>query len=183
MKRDGRFREDFYYRLKVFEIHLPPLREKKGDIVLLAKYFLYQLRRKGRTSAATFTDDAIELMLSCSWPGNVRELKSAVESAALRCKLESSNRITRKHLAPLLMADSLSYSDETKKGIFKSLAETELKLIEKALVQSGGKKTEAWKLLDYPSRFTMLRRVKRILSEHPDIVDKFPEVKKSYGVT
>lgn len=183
MKRDGRFREDFYYRLKVFEIHLPPLREKRGDIVLLAKYFLYQLKRRGRTSAKTFTDDALELMLGYSWPGNVRELKSAVESAALRCKLENSDRINSKHLASLIMSDDMAYSEKAEKNIFVHLAETELKLIEQALVLSGGKKTEAWKLLNYPNRFTMLRRVKRILGDYPDIVDKFPEIKKSYIVT
>ncbi|MFQ5901310.1 MAG: sigma-54-dependent transcriptional regulator, partial [Thermodesulfobacteriota bacterium] len=181
MIKDGRFREDLYYRLKVFEIHLPPLRERRSDIQLLAKYLLNQLRGKGRTPARIFTDDAIELMLNYQWPGNVRELKSVVESVALRCRLEGSKKITKKHLVPLLMSQDMP-SDESGRDVFKRLAEMELRMVEDALIHTGGKKTEAWKLLNYPNRFTMLRRVKRIMSEYPDIAEKFSEVKKRYGV-
>ncbi len=179
MIKDGRFREDLYYRLKVFEIHLPPLRERRSDIQLLAEYFLHQIRSKGRTPAKGFTDDANGMMLNYRWPGNVRELKSVVESAALRCRLEGMERISRNHIVPLLMSQEMS-TDETEGGISRALAEHELKMVETALIRSGGKKTEAWKLLDYPNRFTMLRRVKKIIHEYPDIADKFPELKKRY---
>jgi DNA-binding NtrC family response regulator len=177
--RNGKFREDLYYRLKVFEIHLPPLRERKGDISLLAEYFLSQLRKKGRTAAKNFTDEAIEIMLHYRWPGNVRELKSVVESAALRSKLEGGEKITKKHLAPLLM---IEHSFTLAKGdVFRSLAAAELGMVEDALMRSGGKKTEAWKLLKYPNRFAMLRRVKKILGDYPDLSDKFPELKRTYS--
>jgi DNA-binding NtrC family response regulator len=179
MIKDGRFREDLYYRLKVFEIHLPPLRERRSDIQLLAEYFLHQIRSKGRTPAKGFTDDAGGMMLTYRWPGNVRELKSVVESAALRCRLEGIERISKKHIVPLLMSQEMS-AGETEGDISRALAEHELKMVETALIRSGGKKTEAWKLLNYPNRFSMLRRVKKIMNEYPEIADKFPELKKRY---
>jgi len=136
MIKDGRFREDLYYRLKVFEIHLPPLRERRSDIQLLAEYFLHQIRSKGRTPAKGFTDDANGMMLNYRWPGNVRELKSVVESAALRCRLEGMERISRNHIVPLLMSQEMS-TDETEGGISRALAEHELKMVETALIRSG----------------------------------------------
>lgn len=180
MIKDGSFREDLYYRLKVFEIHLPPLRERKVDIPLLAGYFLHQLRKKGRTPSQGFSDDAFELMLHYKWPGNVRELKSVVESVALRCRLEGITKTTRKHLEPLLF--SLDRAIEPKESdIFQRLAKTELVMVEDALIRAGGKKTEAWKLLKYRDRFSMLRRVKRIIKEYSDIAEQFPEVMKRYS--
>ena len=181
MMKTGNFRKDLYYRLKVFEIHLPPLRERQGDIPVLAKYFLTRLRRKGRTSAKDFSNDAIELLLHYNWPGNVRELKSVIESVALKSKLEGAEKITKKQLYFLFMSDDLS-QDDYERNVFKKLAEEELKMVDKALIQSGGKKTETWKLLNYPNRFTMLRRVKRIIGEYPEIADKFPELIRRYGV-
>jgi transcriptional regulator with GAF, ATPase, and Fis domain len=181
MVRREQFRQDLYYRLKVFEIYIPPLRERNDDILLLAEYFLHHLRNKGRTTAETFTDDAIHLMQDYHWPGNVRELKSAVESSALRCKLEGGKRITGKHLVPLLFGTNPSPGSSQSLGnVFKKLAETELGLVSEALIQSGGRKTEAWRLLEYPNRFSMLRRIKRLLNEYPELLEKFPEVKKSY---
>jgi DNA-binding NtrC family response regulator len=180
MVKNGLFREDLYYRLKVFEIHLPPLRERKGDIPTLARYFFHQLRRKGRTRAENIKEDAIELMLSYQWPGNVRELKSVVESVGLRCRLEGDNRISKNHLIPLLMIQDTTY-DKLKSNVFERLAETELRMVEEALIRSGGRKTQAWKLLGYHNRFSMLRRVRRIMSEHPELVERFPELKKSYS--
>jgi len=181
MIKDGSFREDLYYRLKVFEINIPPLRERKEDILLLARYFLTQLRQKGRTPVKDFTDDAVQLILNYRWPGNVRELKGIVENIALRCRLEGSKRITRKHLLPMLMKETDSYINSDT-DVFKNLAEHELGMVESALIRAGGKKTEAWKLLKYPNRFTMLRRVKKILEQYPELAERFPEVRKKYGV-
>ena len=180
MIKDGRFREDLYYRLKVFEIHLPPLRERRVDIPILAEYFLHELRKKGRTPAKGFSDDALDLMLQYKWPGNVRELKSVVESVALRCRLERITNPARGHLEPLLFSRDRALLPK-KDDIFESLAETELRMIENAMIKTGGKKTEAWKLLKYRDRFSMLRRVKRIIKEYPELVEQFPEVRRNYS--
>lgn len=177
----GKFRKDLYYRLKVFEIHLPPLKERILDAPLLAEYFLNQLGKNGRTPATGFYQEATQLMLDYEWPGNVRELKSAVESAALRCRLEGSKKVKRRHLEPLLLGkESTVISGDS--DINKRLAETELKMVERALIETGGKKTEAWKLLGYQNRFSMLRRVKKILEQYPELAEEYPEVKKGYIV-
>ena len=180
MIKENRFREDLYYRLKVFEIQLPPLRERRIDIQLLAQHFLLQLRKKGRTSAKSFSKDAIELMFVYRWPGNVRELKAVVESAALRCNIGNSAKVTKNYLESLLM-DHDKPVEAKDDDVFRRLAETELKLVENALIRSGGKKGEVWKLLNYKNRFTMLRRVKRIMSAHPELAERFPALKKSYS--
>jgi DNA-binding NtrC family response regulator len=79
--RDGKFREDLFFRLAVFEIHLPPLRERKDDIPLLAEHFLRKLRPSGE--AIRFAESTVEELRRRRWPGNVRELRNAVEHAAL----------------------------------------------------------------------------------------------------
>jgi len=180
MKDDGRFREDLYYRLNVFPIHLPPLRERRKDITLLAKYFLNQLRKKGKTQIKNFADNAVELMLNYRWPGNVRQLQSVISSAVLVCGLEGSPKIAKRHIEPLLLPQYTPHGSADW-NIFKTLAETELRMAENALIRSGGKKGEAWKLLKYKNRFTMLRRVKRIISEYPELAERFSELKKSYS--
>ena len=114
------------------------------------------------------------------WPGNVRELKSMVESVALRCRLEGIIKTTKKHLEPLLFAQNRPV-EESEGDVFKRLAEMELRMVEDALIRAGGKKTQAWKLLKYRDRFSMLRRVKRIMKEYPDLAERFPELRKNYS--
>lgn len=81
--KEGLFREDLYYRLQGFLIHLPPLRDRGNDIVLLAKHFLAYFCKQNRMGLKTFTKEALQNMLNHPWPGNVRELKAVVERAAL----------------------------------------------------------------------------------------------------
>jgi DNA-binding NtrC family response regulator len=179
--REGRFREDLYYRLNPFEITLPPLRERRGDIGLLAVYFLNQLRKKGTTTATALTDEALDVLANSVWRGNIRELHSVILRAALECNHERGTRVTKRHIEPHCMPGENPLAMSSKEdGIFRVLADTELHLVEKALSQAGGKKTVAWKMLGYPDRFSMLRRVKRILKEYPDIAERYQEVKKSY---
>jgi len=79
----GRFREDLYYRIRVVEIVVPPLRERTGDVLLLAGRFLHEYASRYGKQLSGFTDDAVEALLRYPWPGNVRELKNAVETAAI----------------------------------------------------------------------------------------------------
>ncbi|MCM2254362.1 MAG: sigma-54 dependent transcriptional regulator [Vicinamibacteria bacterium] len=79
----GRFREDLFHRLAVVPLRLPPLRERREDVLPLALCFLDDLRGRGRTAARGFADDALVLLRGYSWPGNVRELRAAVERAVL----------------------------------------------------------------------------------------------------
>lgn len=182
MVEKGLFRRDLYYRLKVLEIKLPPLRERKSDILLLAEYFLKQLQEKGRTEAQSFSEEAKQIFLNYFWPGNVRELKHTVEYAALRARLSRSSVITRAHLPTDFKTNSKYFEIQERQDIKKILAETELHYIQEALEKCSWKKTEAWKLLGYPNRFTMLRRVKRIFADYPELKLNFPEVAKMYGL-
>jgi Nif-specific regulatory protein len=79
----GKFREDLYYRINVVQIHMPPLRERREDIVLLAEYFLDIFKKERGTSNLVISKEAMELMVEYDWPGNVREMKNALERAVV----------------------------------------------------------------------------------------------------
>ncbi|HQG27317.1 MAG TPA: sigma 54-interacting transcriptional regulator, partial [Candidatus Ozemobacteraceae bacterium] len=78
---DGRFREDLYHRIKVIEIHLPPLRTRAEDIPLLASYFCTQLAAQRKGVPKSISDEALSILTAYSWPGNVRELRNAIEQS------------------------------------------------------------------------------------------------------
>ncbi len=84
--REGIFREDLFYRLNVFSIHLPPLRERKEDIPLLARHFLMKFSKETNKHVENISRDALDLMMIYDWPGNVRELKNAIERAVVICR-------------------------------------------------------------------------------------------------
>ncbi len=88
--KDGKFREDLYYRLSMVQINVPPLRDRGDDIVLLSRLFLRNFINENRTREVTLTDDAQRLLKSYHWPGNVRQLKSVIEQVAL---FESGNTV------------------------------------------------------------------------------------------
>ena len=88
--KEGKFREDLYYRLQGFLIHLPPLRERGNDLILLTRLFLREFCEQNKLDIKTFTKEALESILNHPWPGNIRELKSFVERAAL---MSESDRI------------------------------------------------------------------------------------------
>jgi two-component system, NtrC family, response regulator HydG len=92
----GAFREDLYYRLNVFRIQVPPLREREEDVLLLAAHFLASERTRLKRSIAGFTPEAEHLLLAHSWPGNVRELENVVAQASLKAK---GNRISAADLS------------------------------------------------------------------------------------
>ncbi len=88
--KDGKFREDLYYRLSTVQINVPPLRDRGDDIILLSRLFLRNFINENRTSEVTLTEDAQRLLKAFHWPGNVRQLKSVIEQVAL---FESGNTV------------------------------------------------------------------------------------------
>jgi Nif-specific regulatory protein len=127
----GQFREDLYYRLQVFDIHLPPLRERREDIVLLASAFLEEFgRASGRV--AWLTQDAIDLLSHYDWPGNVRQLRNALERAVI---LADGDAITRAHFALRPKPGSLSAPAD--------LPALERRQIERILHETDGNKSQA----------------------------------------
>jgi Nif-specific regulatory protein len=97
--RDGEFREDLYHRLNVLPIYVPPLRERKTDILLLADYFLEKYAAENRKDIRSFSRTTIDMLMQYHWPGNVRELENCIERAVLLCE---EDVIQTYHLPPSL---------------------------------------------------------------------------------
>src|SRR5262249_26082163 len=104
----GDFREDLFYRLQVFDINLPPLRERKVDILHLSDAFLQDISRSFGRPPAGLTRDARETLLHHDWPGNVRELRNALERAAILC---DGGLITARHLSQLASSSPAPATD------------------------------------------------------------------------
>jgi two-component system, NtrC family, response regulator len=137
--KEGKFRKDLYYRLNVFTIELPPLRERKEDIAPLADYYTSFFAAKMGKKIKGITKDALKLLEANSWKGNIRELKNVIERAVI---LESAEQIT-----PATLPYDLQSSMETT-GTSFDLSIVEKKHIQKVLALSKGNKTEAARLLN-----------------------------------
>jgi DNA-binding NtrC family response regulator len=133
MVKAGKFREDLFFRLRVVEIDLPPLRERSGDIPLLAQSFLREFARENGKVLNDFTVDALEALMNFSWPGNVRELRTAIEHSVV---LSKGDRVTLRDLPPsvrhggavepkLLQGKDLTVKDAEKQLIIRALKETD----------------------------------------------------------
>jgi transcriptional regulator with GAF, ATPase, and Fis domain len=149
----GRFREDLFYRLAVFEIHVPALRERGEDILPLAELFRAELEPSAPRPAAGISRDARDWLLAYPWPGNVRELRNAMERAVLLC---DGGLITREHL-PAIVGRPEQARRRSSNGALDlaaplpaggvDLAELERCFVEKALEQTRGNKAKASRLL------------------------------------
>lgn len=155
----GRFREDLYYRINVLSIHLPPLRERRGDISLLSGYFIDRFNKKLSKSVEGLSSEAMSMMMSYSWPGNVRELENVMERAVL---LAPDRWITPDELPSRITASqsdlSLLYSEHTF-SIKQASKQMQHNLIKKALKETGGNRTKAAKLLEI-SRPMLISKIK-----------------------
>ena len=147
--REKRFREDLYYRLSVFELHLPPLRDRGEDIATLVDYFLDHFRRLHGRPHLTLTDSARSKLLAYNWPGNVRQLRNVLDSAVV---LADENAIRPSDLA---LRDSGSSELETLR-----IDEWERRLITEALTRTGDSVPEAARLLGI-GRATLYRKIEQ----------------------
>jgi len=156
MVKEGNFREDLYFRLKVVEIHLPPLRERKQDIPLLAQNFLREFAKENEKKVTGISADAQEILLRYPWPGNVRELRTALESAVV---LSRSEKIVPRDLPPSVR-NSPAESDPQQTIARKDLTvkEAEKQLIIRALKDNNGNRTLAASKLGM-SRRTLHRKI------------------------
>jgi two-component system response regulator AtoC len=147
----GTFREDLFFRLRVVEINLPPLRERMGDIPLLAKSFLAEFARENGKPVTDFTLEALELLMNHRWPGNVRELRTAIESAVVLCRGE---RITARDLPRTVRAELAPGSDPGRLLVKNDLTvkEAEKQLIIRALKETKGNRTLAAQKIGMPRR-------------------------------
>jgi DNA-binding NtrC family response regulator len=153
---EGRFRADLLYRLNTVEVRLPPLRERREDVPLLASHFLAKKSAHYRKGVERFGADAMRRMLDYDWPGNIRELEHAVERAVL---LAAGDTVEADDLA--LQAAGLEPSDGTRPPLeAMELEEAERYLIRKALERCGGNVSQAADALGL-SRSALYRRLQR----------------------
>lgn len=147
--RDGKFREDLYYRLNVFTIVLPPLRERGADILLLSDHFVKKYSRLHHKQIDRISTPAIEILSSHNWPGNVRELENVIERAVL----VSEGKAIEGHDLPSVLQQKSSESSLSRIGTLEYLvASYEKELIIDALKDSNGSQTEAAKILNTTKR-------------------------------
>jgi Nif-specific regulatory protein len=145
---DGQFREDLYYRLNVFTIFMPPLRERKSDVLLLADHFLEKFAREHAKRIKRISTTAIDMLASYHWPGNVRELENIIERAVLVCE---TGVIHGHHLPPTLQTAEKS-GTVTRLSLDRAVGAYESDLIQDALKTTRGNRKRAAQLLDTTER-------------------------------
>ena len=160
---EKKFREDLYYRLNVVQVRVPPLRERREDIALLANAFLKEISQRDNKTFRPLSPEAMDALLRYDWPGNIRELKGAIDSGVT---LATGPQITLRDL-PVTVSEarfSASASLDEASGQM-NLHNNEMRLILRALEETNGNRTEAAKKLGI-SRRTLHRRLKELnLSE------------------
>ncbi len=155
--RENEFREDLFYRISVFPIKLPPLRERREDIPLLAAHFIDKFARQENKEVEGIAPDALELLMAYNWPGNVRELENAIERAVV---LASTREITPKDLPNTVRAigeKRIYESDNTLSSWIEKLEEEALR---NALLENGGNISQTAKKLGI-GRATIYRKAKK----------------------
>jgi len=150
MVKEGQFREDLYYRLNVFKIALPPLRERSEDIPLLVEHFIAKLNRKTGKDIQGLNEEAMRLLLDHPWPGNVRELENVLEHAFILCK--------DRWIRPEHLPEYLRKGDTVISG--GSLRQMERELIERTLKSCQGNISHAARQLGI-HRTTLWRKLKK----------------------
>lgn len=156
----GRFRLDLYYRLNVYQLRIPPLRERPEDIEAILMVFLERARRERGCPIRTIAPDALALLKRHDWPGNVRELHNVVEWLTITCKHPT---IQPEHLPPSIRAMPVQSGSQSERrhsllDLGLSLEELEKRLLEEALERAGGNVSEAARLLKI-SRNTLRYRM------------------------
>jgi transcriptional regulator with PAS, ATPase and Fis domain len=158
--REGRFREDLYYRLKVIEIKIPPLREHRKDIPILADYLIRRINQRVGTNIQDIKPESMQLMMSYDWPGNVRELENILERAINQSE---ENQIDLTGLiAPVDGTyQEISTPKVRQEGLRKTVDQKERDLILNALTRAGGNKAKAARILNI-QRSVLYKKMARL---------------------
>ena len=157
MVRAGTFREDLYFRLKVVELMMPPLRDRMTDVPLLAQSFLKEFAKENEKPVKEISPEAMEALLNYSWPGNVRELRTAIEHAVVLCRGE---KISFRDL-PAAVKNGVGISVAPSTAVSRnplSIDEAEKQAVVRALKESNGNRSEAARKLGV-SRRTLHRKL------------------------
>ncbi|MDR2480781.1 MAG: sigma 54-interacting transcriptional regulator [Spirochaetaceae bacterium] len=151
--REGRFREDLFYRLNVFPLHVPPLRERKSDVILLADYFTEKYADKNNKEIKRISQAAIDLLTAYSWPGNVRELENCIERAVILSK----DSVIHAYNLPLSLQSAVSTHTEPTTTLDAALSRLEKEMIIDALKITNGNMAAAARNLGITERQMGLR--------------------------
>jgi len=147
MTKEEKFRSDLYYRLNVVNINLPPLRQMKKDIPLLAYHFIHKLTQNiPKNNIISISNEAMEALINYSWPGNIRELKNLLEGAIIYCK---GSQIELDHLPTKLKteAETPDAGEYTSRTFREQMRTAEINIIKKTLILACNDKTAASKIL------------------------------------
>jgi len=147
--KENRFREDLYYRINVFSIALPPLRERGADVLLLADYFVKKYCQLHDRNIQRISTPAIDMLSAYHWPGNVRELENVIERAVI---VATADVIEGKDLPPTLQMKDVALQGKRNDSFENLVAAYERTLILDALKDTGGNQTEAAKVLGTTKR-------------------------------
>ncbi|MDR2102336.1 MAG: sigma 54-interacting transcriptional regulator, partial [Treponema sp.] len=151
--KQGKFREDLYYRLNVFPLHIPPLRERKSDLILLADYFTEKYAEKNGKLIKRISTPALDLLTSYTWPGNVRELENCIERAVIL----STDMVIHSYNLPPSLQSAVSTNTEPTTTLEAALSRLEKELIVEALKISEGNMAAAARRLGISERQMGLR--------------------------
>jgi Nif-specific regulatory protein len=150
---EGKFREDLYYRLNVFPITIPPLRDRGSDIITLADYFILKFAKENNKLVKRISTPALQMLMNYSWPGNVRELENVMERAVILCEDEV---IHGYNLPPSLQDATISGTSE-RSSLESKIEAVEYEYLIEALKNSQGNMTDAAKDLEMTRRMLGLR--------------------------
>ena len=163
--KEKKFREDLYYRLNVIPVHIPPLRERKEDVIFLAEHFIEKFNNENKCDIQGIDDTALKVLTEYNWPGNVRELENMIERIAvlkrsgkieladLPAKLEAFKESATMTGKELVANDSVSFK--------KAVSDYESALIKQALERAGWNKNKAANLLQL-NRTTLVEKIKKL---------------------
>jgi Nif-specific regulatory protein len=154
---EGNFRDDLYYRLNVFPVFMPPLRERKTDILLLVDHFVEKFNQKHKKDVRRISTPAIDMLVQYHWPGNVRELENCIERAVLLC----TDRVIHGHHLPPTLQTGKESGTVPALPFAGAMQNYEKELIIDALKNAGGNMAEAARLLKTTER-VIAYRVKKL---------------------
>jgi DNA-binding NtrC family response regulator len=158
--RDGRFRQDLYFRINVFPLRLPPLRERKEDITLLTEYFIKKFSIEMNKGDISLSDNARKKLLGYQWPGNIRELLNTIERALILCKtdkIEENDIILPEK--PFSLVENFNFNGSLKQVTARAVKGVETIKIQQALQETGFNKTKAAEILEVSYK-TLLDKIK-----------------------
>ncbi|MGC9042432.1 MAG: sigma-54-dependent transcriptional regulator [Myxococcota bacterium] len=157
--KSGRFREDLYYRINVFTIYIPPLRDRKEDIPILIRYFIEKFARKHNKKTPAIAEDVIEQLMRFRWDGNIRQMENAAESAIILCDSDTLSTNHFPQISNQINYDMEAILSDEDRSLNKAVAKFEREFIINVLKSVNGNRTQAARLMNISYR-TLLYKMK-----------------------